>query len=143
MGTAVELIVTSFDGAARDRKRVERVGVVRRAAGGRKGVFPRAQDRELAARRLCRGVRADRLAGLLAAVAHRERIGILLKLLGGEATHRLLSKATGLKAGPLYYHLSELRSAGLIGPKTRDLYVLAPNGRRAILAVLAMERMCR
>ena len=29
---------------------------------------------------------------------HPQRIGILLKLLGGEATHKLLSKATGLKA---------------------------------------------
>jgi DNA-binding transcriptional ArsR family regulator len=83
------------------------------------------------------------MVGLLAAMAHPQRLQILLKLLGGEATHRLLAKATGLKPGPLYHHLRELRMAGLIGPKTRDLYFLAPAGRYAILAALAMARLCR
>ena len=142
-GVSVELVVSTFDGRRRDEKRIERVGLVRRPVGGYKGDFPRAQDRESAARQVARGLQADKLACLLAAVGHHQRIRIVLKLLGGEATHRLLAKATGLKAGPLYYHLRELRLAGLIGPKVRDLYVLTPKGQRALLAVLAMERMCR
>ena len=124
-------------------KRVELAGAVRQPAGAAKGDFPREQDRQQAAKRVCRGMQPERLARLLGAVAHHQRLRILLKLLGGEATRQLLTKATGLKAGPLYYHLRELRSAGLIGPKVRDLYVLTPRGRRAVLTVLAMERMCR
>jgi predicted transcriptional regulator len=68
---------------------------------------------------------------------------VLRLLLAGEATHKALSKATGLKAGPLYYHIRELRSAGLIGPKVRDLYMLTKRGRRVILGILALERLAR
>jgi len=125
---------------------VGRVELAGQPEGSRSFRRPRdwsTQDRETAARKIGRGVRSTNLARLLGALAHPQRIGILLKLLGGEATHRSLAKATGLTAGPLYHHLRELRMAGLIGPKVRDLYVLAPTGGRAILAAIAMERLCR
>jgi predicted transcriptional regulator len=83
------------------------------------------------------------LARLLAAIGHPQRIAILRELLAGEATHKTLAKVTRLKAGPLYYHIRELRSAGLIGPKVRDLYVMTRRGRRVILASLAMDRLAR
>ena len=68
-----------------------------------------------------------------------------VKLLPGQIIcgRNRLAKATGLKAGPLYYHLRELREAGLIGPRVRDLYVLTRQGRRLILATMATEHLCR
>lgn len=140
---AVELRVAVVDGTRNEEKHVERQGLVRAASRTATGQAARLQDRLEVARQVGRGVQVDRLAGLLTAVGHRQRLRILLKLLGGEATHRLLARATGLKAGPLYYHLRELRSARLIGPKVRDLYTLTAKGRRAILAAVAVERLCR
>lgn len=134
------------------RQPVNRGTKVRRVAlaGGRQPPIGRrlgqplsVKDHDAAARMVARGARPMDIAGLLAALAHPQRVEILLKLLAGEATHQSLAKATGLKAGPLYHHLRELRMTGLIGPKVRDLYVLTPKGGRAILAALAMERMCR
>jgi len=119
-------------------RRAQKTGLLKAKAG-----FPSVAELEAAATTVSRGVRAESVAGLLDALAHPQRVQILVKLLGGEATHRSLSKATGLKAGPLYHHLRELRMAGLIGPKVRDLYVLTARGDRAILAALAMERLCR
>jgi DNA-binding transcriptional ArsR family regulator len=139
---AVELSIHRADGGVMDKKHVVLVGnrqkIRARAMPGAPGLL----DLETAARQIGRGIRPEGLAGLLAALAHPHRVQILLKLLGGEATHRSLSKATGLKAGPLYHHLRELRMAGLIGPKVRDLYVLTRKGGRAILVALAMERLC-
>lgn len=97
-------------------------------------------DREKRARRLTANLGRSGLSELLAAMAHPQRLTILAKLLGTEATHQMLAKETGLKPGPLYYHLRELRSAGLIGPKVRDLYVLTAKGRRALLGALAMGK---
>jgi hypothetical protein len=101
------------------------------------------RQRERVVRQVARGIRPDVLARNMAALSHPQRIRILLKLLAGEATHQLLRRTTDLKAGPLYHHLRELREAGLIGPKTRDLYVITRAGRRAILGTLAMGRLCR
>ena len=100
-------------------------------------------EREKSARQLTRTWRPQRIASLLSVLSHPQRIAILGKLLEGEATHKMLGKHTGLKAGPLYHHLRELRSAGLIGPKVRDLYVITRTGKRALLATLAMDRLCR
>jgi len=140
---AVELSVRVADGSDRDTKRVEIAGVVRPPRRAAPNGFPGVKDRETVAKLVARGTRPDKLARLLAAAAHPQRLVILLKLLAGEATHKLLSKATGLKAGPLYYHLRELREAGLIGPRVRDLYILTRQGRRLILAAMAMGRLCR
>ncbi len=140
---AVETWVRRIDGQSADSKRVQLAGLTKPGRRRGRSVVPSVQDQEMAARRIARGVRPEDVARLLAALAHLQRVEILLKLLGGEATHRSLAKATGLKAGPLYHHLRELRMAGLIGPKVRDLYVLTAKGGRAVLAGLALERLCR
>lgn len=118
---------------------------LKRPAGRAAEAFPASEDRVKAADRLTRTAsrRLDPLADLLASAAHPKRLMILMKLLGGEATKELLTKATGLKAGPLYYHLRELRSAGLIGPKVRDLYVITDKGSRLALSLLAVDKACR
>ncbi len=72
----------------------------------------------------------------LAAVGHSARAGIMGKLLEGPCTYRALQRVTGLKAGPLYHHVNQLRLAGLILPKQRDLYELTRGGRNLIVAVV-------
>lgn len=94
------------------------------------------------AQQVVRGIDAAKLAGMLAAIAHPQRLTILFRLLACEARHQSLARVTGLKAGPLYYHLRELRAAGLIGPKVRDLYVLTPMGTEVVLVAVAFGRLC-
>lgn len=139
----VELGIRVADGTYPESKNVKIAGIVRPSRRAAPIGFPGVQDREKLAKRVSRGIRTDRLARMLAAIAHPQRLAILLKLLASEANHKLLTKTTGLKAGPLYYHLRELREAGLIGPRTRDLYVMTRLGRRVILAAIATEQLCR
>jgi predicted transcriptional regulator len=68
---------------------------------------------------------------------------VLLKLLEGPATYRALAKATRLRAGPLYHHIAQLRLAGLVRPKERDLYALTRGGRNALLAALTIPRLAK
>jgi predicted transcriptional regulator len=84
-----------------------------------------------------------RLAGALAALGSVHRLAILVKLLEGPGTYRTLQKATGLKAGPLYHHIGELRLAGLIGPRERDLYNLTRGGRNLVLLALTLPKLMR
>lgn len=129
------------DGWEKDAKAVRLAGATSPRRGADASVMVRGRER--AAKRVGGGCRPGRLARLLAAVAHAQRLAILRELLAGEATHRTLAKLTKLKAGPLYYHIRELRAAGLIGPKVRDLYVLTRRGRRLLLGLLAVERLAR
>ncbi len=88
------------------------------------------------------GVRVSaRTERALAAVGHMQRIKMINKLLEGPATYKALQKVTKLKAGPLYHHVNQLRLAGLILPKRRDLYELTRGGRNLTLAVMAIERV--
>ncbi len=103
--------------------------------------FPRSQDQAYLMRRFFRTLKPVSASRLLAAVSHPQRIAILKILLCGPACYRLLTKTTGLKAGPLYHHLGELRSAGLVGPKTRDIYSITRKGKRAMLLILALTRL--
>ena len=84
-----------------------------------------------------------RMAPTLAAVGHADRARIVAKLLEGPATYRALQNLTKMKAGPLYYHLGELRSVGLILPKQRDLYELTRGGRNLALVMVAAESLVR
>ncbi len=143
LSMAVQLSTRCMNGQGLETRRIELVGTPQPPRCRKRDPAGPAHARESAARQLARGVRPDRVARLLTAMAHPKRIQILLKLLGGEATHKLLARTTGLKPGPLYHHLRELRMAELIGPKVRDLYVLTPAGSRAILAAIAMERLGR
>ena len=146
---SVELAIRRTCGYWEDKRHValaggqKKAGLLKKTRNRPPNRAPGVEDVENAARQVARGVRPGHLADWLAAMAHPQRVAILLKLLGGECTHRALAKATNLKAGPLYHHLRELRMARLIGPKVRDLYTLTPKGGRAILSALALERACR
>ncbi len=85
----------------------------------------------------------NRTVEALAAVAHVQRLTIMLKLLDGPATYAALTRATKLKAGPLYHHIGQLRLAGLILPKQRDLYELTRGGRNLMLAVAVVGPVTR
>jgi len=83
------------------------------------------------------------LSNALAAMGHPVRIKILTMLLDGPGVYRSLQKVTGLKPGPLYHHVNQLRLAGLIGPKERDLYELTRAGRNLLMVTLAIEPLMR
>ncbi len=95
---------------------------------------------EKAARQL-RPADLTAVASVLAACGSGHRLAILMILLEGPATYRAIQRRTSLKAGPLYHHIGQLRLTGLIGPKTRDLYVLTKAGLRVLLTILCMERL--
>jgi len=57
--------------------------------------------------------------------------------------YRSLQQLTKLKAGPLYHHINQLRLAGLILPKQRDLYELSRSGRNLIMTVMALGSLVR
>lgn len=78
-----------------------------------------------------------------AAFGHTQRAKVMAKLLEGPATYRALQRVTRLKAGPLYHHINQLRLAGLILPKQRDLYELTRGGRNIILAAMAVGPLAR
>lgn len=76
-------------------------------------------------------------------LGHAHRMRILGKLLAGPATYRSLQKATKLQAGPLYHHIAQLRLAGLILPKQRDLYELSRGGRNLVAIAHAAGKLVR
>ncbi|MBI1824888.1 MAG: helix-turn-helix transcriptional regulator [Planctomycetes bacterium] len=89
-------------------------------------------------------IRADRFrrsSEILSATAHPVRLAILHLLLSGPATYSSLQRRTQCKAGPLYHHIGQLRLAGLILPKQRDVYELSATGRNVLLCVLAMRQL--
>ena len=71
----------------------------------------------------------------MAAVGHAVRLKFLGRLLDGPATYQSLKHSTKLKPGPLYHHINQLRLAGLILPKQRDLYELTRGGRNLVIAL--------
>ena len=86
-----------------------------------------------------KGVRVGaRMCRVLAAAGHETRIKILLKLLSGPATYRAVQRVTKAPPGPLYHHINQLRLAGLIRPKQRDLYELTRGGRNLVLGIAAL-----
>ena len=80
----------------------------------------------------------SRVCEAFAALGNAARIVILQLLLDGPATYRALQRATGLAAGPLYHHVNQLRLAGLILPKQRDLYELTRGGRNLYMIALTL-----
>ena len=83
------------------------------------------------------------VARAFGALGHVQRTKILAKLLEGPATYRAVQRVTKLKAGPLYHHINQLRLAGLILPKQRDLYELTRGGRNLILAAMVIGPLIR
>lgn len=97
--------------------------------------------REALGARLRRNVRVDRVARIMGVLGSGHRLQILGRLAGGAARYRGLVKTTGLSAGPLYHHVNQLRLAGLVRPKERDLYEITPKGLRCLLLAAALGRM--
>lgn len=136
-GRAVVLTVVHRDG-----KRIRRAGG-RVEAGVKTAGKPRSPEL-LAARvgdRLLRGFDPKRLSGVLAGVAHPQRLAILAELIRGPASYRQLVKATGQASGPLYHHVSKLRLAGMVRPAERDLYELTAFGEDLLMALMAVGRL--
>lgn len=96
-----------------------------------------------AARKFASKARLDELARVLSAFGSPHRLQILLALLYGPATYRTLQRAAKLKAGPFYHHINQLRLAGFLGPKTRDVYVLTRAGRNALLVALSLAPLLK
>lgn len=105
--------------------------------GGRRAARQPTTTLDRAARRFGAG-KLDQLAQVLAALGSGHRLAILAQLLEGPATYRSLERRTGLKAGPLYHHINQLRLTNLVAPKSRDLYSLTRAGRNALLVVRSL-----
>ena len=96
-----------------------------------------------AAKRLVQRCNPRETASLLASMSNPHRLVILHRLLQGPATYRQLQATCKLKAGPLYHHISSLRLAGLVGPKTRDYYELSEVGLRLTLLSGLVPKLAR
>lgn len=133
VGLAVMVAVAESVGGEWDvaQAKVERVAP-RKGGGGAVAAMTRA------ARGIATKQRIKKLAGTLAALGHPARVAMLVKLLEGPATYQALQKESGLKAGPLYHHINQLRLASLILPKQRDLYALTRGGRNVLVGGLAL-----
>ncbi len=94
--------------------------------------------------RILDSVNAATLAGLFAGLGHPDRVRIARAVLTGAGSHRELSRAVNLQAGPLYHHLRALERAGILANVSRNLYTLTVTGRVVLLvsAVLA-QHGCR
>jgi DNA-binding transcriptional ArsR family regulator len=75
----------------------------------------------------------DLIVQLLSAVASPRRLTMLKAMMAGADSYAKLRKAVGLSAGPLYYHLRELKSAGLVEEGQRDVYRLTVRGKHLLL----------
>jgi DNA-binding HxlR family transcriptional regulator len=65
---------------------------------------------------------AIELAKTLSALGHSHRILLLRAMFDGVTSYAMLRRRTGLKPGPMYHHLRELRIAGLLKDGPRDVY---------------------
>ena len=111
--------------------------------GFRIGEMPRNHRDRNPAGRAVRSLVSRQVCRVLTALGHVDRVRILTKLLSGPGTYQAIQRFTGLKPGPLYHHVRELREAGLLMPKERDLYELTRAGRNAILTAAAMAPMVK
>lgn len=109
-------LIESRGGSIEGRGPSNRSGRAKRTVGGSLGVSARTWR-------------------AMAAVGHAVRLKILGRLLDGPATYQSLKHTTKLKPGPLYHHINQLRLAGLILPKQRDLYELTRGGRNLVIAL--------
>jgi len=112
-------VVAGESGTTSQKGRQRRRNPARRAGGGSVRSFVRS----------------------LAAAAHPQRMAMLTLLLSGAGRYAALRMATRLKVGPLYYHIRELRTAGLLQPKKRDIYELTVRGRQLALALQAVASL--
>jgi len=77
-------------------------------------------------------------ASVLAAIGHRQRLGILLHLLEHPATAVELVGALALgTAGAAYRHVNVLQAAGLVEQRQRGVFAVVPERVPALLTILA------
>lgn len=74
------------------------------------------------------------VARLMSGLAHPDRVRIVRAILAGADSHQTLSKASGLKAGPLYHHLRELERAGFLRCELRNQHRVTELGRVVFFA---------
>lgn len=84
-----------------------------------------------------------RVCQAMFALGHVQRMKVIRKLLDGPATYQALKRLTKLKPGPLYHHVNQLRLAGLILPRQRDLYELTRAGRNLMLGMMVLAPLTR
>jgi hypothetical protein len=75
----------------------------------------------------------ESIAMLCSAMANPRRVAMLKAIFTGAGSYAALSETLGLKAGPLYHHVRELRLAGLLELAERDTYRLTEYGKYALL----------
>lgn len=133
-GCSVALIVIERTGRHVDRV-TSRLALSAETGGatkmprGRKGVHRSSSLGVEIPARVCR---------TMFALGHVQRMRIIRKLLDVPATYQALKRLTRLKPGPLYHHVNQLRLAGLILPKQRDLYEITRAGRNMVLGAMAL-----
>jgi hypothetical protein len=79
------------------------------------------------------------LAKLLAGFGHPQRVAIVKAIFTGAGSYGALCEKVGLKAGPMYHHLRELRLAGVLADGPRDVYRLTQQGRDALMLVCSLS----
>jgi DNA gyrase subunit B len=128
-----EDVAADLDGHRDTRGAVVTRGVVRDAAGAREYRW----DAEL-------GVDAlladddDGASKLLAAIGHRQRLGILKKVLDKPTTAADLVNSLELgTTGAAYHHLNVLQSADLVTQEGRGVFAVKPERVAALFAMLA------
>lgn len=134
-GCSAALVVVEHVGRCRDRVSSSLVLSAEEAGGGGEKPKGRKGGRQVSKH----GVEVSaRVCRAMAALGHAQRLKILRKLLDGPAMYQALKRLTKLKAGPLYHHINQLRLAGLIFPKQRDLYELTRAGRNTFLGIMVL-----
>lgn len=77
-------------------------------------------------------------AQVLAAIGHKQRLGILLHLLAHPSTATALVAALSLgTTGAAYHHLNVLQAAGLVEQEQRGVFAVVPHRVPALLTILA------
>ncbi len=134
-GCSVALVV-----AERAGSRVDRVSSkLELLAGATRGAAKSSRGGGGGRRASKQGVEVPaRVCQAMFALGHVQRLKIVRKLLDGPATYQAVKRLTKFKPGPLYHHVNQLRLAGLILPRQRDLYELTRAGRNIVLAALAL-----
>jgi DNA-binding transcriptional ArsR family regulator len=83
----------------------------------------------------------DAIVQIFSAIASPRRLTMLKAMMAGADSYAKLRKAVGLSAGPLYYHLRELKSAGLVEEGQRDVYKPTQRGRHLLLIADSSVRL--
>ncbi|MBN1344789.1 MAG: winged helix-turn-helix transcriptional regulator [Phycisphaerae bacterium] len=83
----------------------------------------------------------EALAKLLCAFAHPQRVAIIKAIFTGAGTYADLRERVGLKAGPMYHHLRELKLAGVLADGPRDVYRLTRQGKDALILACSLATL--